>query len=127
MHKETITVTVDVPDGYELTGELRPPKAGEISLMWGNPISFYKWNEDASAPCFILRKAWIPPAWMPEGYWLYKAADGWYISKTEPEKIGDHFAVSGKDGGSLCKLTHTGAHAVNSLSILKIQIKHAKT
>ena len=62
-----IEIEVDIPEGYEGTGEYRRPKNGDY---WIDP----KTDELASFPthlakdrCVILRKAWTPEPWMPKG------------------------------------------------------------
>lgn len=61
-----IEIEVDIPDGYEATGEYRQPKSGDY---WIDP----KTDELARFPLYhakdrrvILRKAWKPEPWMPK-------------------------------------------------------------
>lgn len=78
------TLTLDVPDGWDLNGEFRRPKAGDIALIKGVPTECSHLGE-WHYPYPILRKAWAPPKYLPEGCWLYKHANGeWFVCYHKP-------------------------------------------
>jgi len=84
------------PAGYELTGEYRKPNMGErfISTTVTNCAAQYSGcNLDRSNGVnrWILRKAWQPPKWMPEGSWLYLSPKGWWVTPTKPSGNGTGF------------------------------------
>lgn len=132
MHKETIEVTLDVPDGYELTGEYKEPnKDGSDSFIGydGTKLSGHS-LDTYGRKRFILRQAWTPPAWMPEGYWLYRMnSSDWFLAKNQPREIIQLGGTSGgfysTDGLSVCKITGISRNDLPRIHC--IQIKHAKT
>ena len=95
MSKQTLTMELDVPDGYELTGEVRPPRRGEPNLtLPGSKFNVAGHDFDCESRV-ILRKGWEAPAWVPEGCWVYWSADGWYASLDEPVENGIDTGVYG--------------------------------
>jgi hypothetical protein len=92
MPQQTITLTIDVPEGYELTGEFRPPKQGEqVRCDDGRVIAA---PHDFCAPFFILRRTWQPPAWIPDGVWVYRMyQDAWFITNMEPITRDGHYTM----------------------------------
>jgi hypothetical protein len=57
------TLQVEVPEGYELTGEFRVPESGELILMDGEAVGFSKFTAPLISKWFpILRKTerWRP-------------------------------------------------------------------
>ncbi len=83
MPKQTLTIEVDVPDGWMATGEYRPPNKGEHYLQTGKSQAYFTPTVDF----LILRKTWQPPAWMVEHYrgcWLYCIEREWLVNRTEP-------------------------------------------
>ena len=94
MHKETVTIEVDVPDGYKLTGEYRQSRHGEYVMdCWGEV--FYEQRQRGSKliKYFILetRATWTLPdwlAWLPDDCWLYRNNYGcWTVSNMEPTTV----------------------------------------
>lgn len=80
-----VTIDANAPYGYEFVGEYRWPQPGEPWLDSGgnvrvaeNSLSSRNFN------CLILRRSWVPPAYLPEGCWLFETADKWFISDVEP-------------------------------------------
>lgn len=91
MGRQTLEIEFNVPDGYEFTGEIRPPKKGEPNLTLENRRNLESGIFNVAGHDFdlesriILRKTWEAPSWIPDGVWVYRhAALGWCISKTEP-------------------------------------------
>lgn len=79
--KQKLNVYVDVPQGYELTGEFRQPKRGENFLL--DSIAACATSHKGAYP--ILRKVWEAASWMPKGSYLYKEIYGtWFFSKSCP-------------------------------------------
>ena len=84
MPKQTVTVEVDCPAGYELTGEYRVPRKDEWYLC-GGIAQQCEGHDYRYATYFILRKLWQPPSWLPDGCWCYKnTANDWYVTDKEP-------------------------------------------
>jgi hypothetical protein len=85
---QQLTIGVEVPAGYEATGEFRWPKAGEPFLTNSGTAS----NSSANDVCglsqnrIILRKLWSFPEWFGKGWWLYKNchSSNWLVTDCEP-------------------------------------------
>ena len=63
MPKQTITIEVDVPAGWEATGEHRRVTSGERYIAWaldGPYASSWYHDELSCDKYFILRRAWQP-------------------------------------------------------------------
>ena len=87
MSKQTLTVDLDVPEGFELTGEYRTAIHDEYYLIDNHLVGCCLINT-RSDKYPILREAWKPPAWLPNGCWVYKFYDDWFVSTTEPQPFG---------------------------------------
>lgn len=63
MTKQEATVTLELPDGWELTGEYRQPRAGENYLL-NKAVNKAPFNYDS--PFFIVRRIPMPkvPKWL---------------------------------------------------------------
>lgn len=90
---QTIQITIDI-HGYEATGEWRVPKLGEQFTMDGRTA------ETADGQWFrfraiILRPAYTPPAWLPDGVWCWLSSE-WRISRIEPIVINNAWACPGR-------------------------------
>ena len=84
MTRQMVMMEVDVPPGYEATGEYRAANVGEIYMGAHEPVVFQT-NAMGVWPRIILRPKWQPPACFPEGTWLYQCfGDYWYLSNIEP-------------------------------------------
>lgn len=80
--------SLEIPCGFEPTGEYRQPRKGETYL---NPCNTTVVNalDDYSSCRIILRKTWQPPSWIPNGYWIYRASlVSWRVCRTEPIECG---------------------------------------
>jgi len=64
----TISVKVDIPDGWELADEkMRPAKRGEF---YYSGLKVEEWNipDECYHNVAILRKKWVWPKWLKVGY-----------------------------------------------------------
>lgn len=55
MPEQQVTVTIDVPEGYEATGEYRPAQPGEVFLT--ETGGAYQTAKGTTLPVFIVRRA----------------------------------------------------------------------
>lgn len=83
MPEQEITIKLDVPEGYELTGEYRKPRLDESYLFHSNSLwccGSVKTEE------FILRKKWQAPDWIPDGAWVYQHGQTgvWWVARSKP-------------------------------------------
>lgn len=78
---QTFTITVDIPNGYESTGEYRIADASEDYLDGDGIV---RNSGPTISPVFILRRAWTPPAWLPIDNWLYFRNGQWRITNARP-------------------------------------------
>lgn len=127
MPTQTITIEVDVPEGWEATGEYRRVTRGERYLTCANGVQYVgTWcpkHEPSGSKYIVLRKAWQPEPWMPEGSWVYKSEWGsWFLSDTAPDcphwREGTGFPIA-----NLSKLF--GWHFTPP-PVDKIQVRHKK-
>jgi hypothetical protein len=79
---QTFQLTLDVPDGWEATGEYREPTALENYLTREGRVG--TGIGPAGISCFILRRAWVPPTWMPIDNWLYNNSEQWRVTNRAP-------------------------------------------
>lgn len=79
---QTFNLSIEVPDGYEATGEYRTPTNGETYLTPGGVVA----TGPAEERYFILRRGWIPPTWLPVDNWLYNNSEQWCITNREPRQ-----------------------------------------
>ena len=95
--KQEITITVDIPEGYEATGEFRYPVSGELYLVENESCADRASSEQIfGRRRFILRKKWTPPEFLRPG-WIAQMFDGrWFWSDTEPEGVGNGYVVRGQ-------------------------------
>lgn len=80
---QTFSITVDVPQGYEATGEYRPAIGEEIYLDRDSEGGIEAGPSRAGSH-FILRRAWMPPTWLPIDNWLYWNGSEWKITNRPP-------------------------------------------
>lgn len=76
MPQQTIEITVDVPEGYELTGEYRVPGKYESYLSLGGDVLIAHCSHVGTAAYLILRKLPDPDPEPPTIECSY-LADGW--------------------------------------------------
>ena len=90
--KQEITITVDIPEGYEATGEYR--RAEDSDVWLGSEASVMRGGNMNSR--IILRKKWTAPEFLRPG-WIAQMFDGrWFWSDTEPEGVGNGYVVRGQ-------------------------------
>ena len=63
-----ITIDVDIPEGYEETGEFRTPKAGDIYFSAGGNKAVKTSTDFEREKYIILRKKEPPIDWMKTGW-----------------------------------------------------------
>jgi hypothetical protein len=115
----TVTETIDIqiPDGYEWTGEVRKPVKGDLYIFHcprfkslnknGKVAVAVDGNFDYEYP--IVRKTWTAPACFPKGSWLYRDFCGtWFVSDQIPKRTGNSYERStihfSCQADALCKL-----------------------
>lgn len=78
---QKITIDVEVPDGYEATGEWRWPNADEPFLTVAGTVCTMHIGDTVGrrGNRIILRKKWAFPAWFPNGWWLMYCGGDWYV------------------------------------------------
>lgn len=81
-----IQLDIDIPEGYEATGEFRLPKTGEYRIgVRGNVVE----TGDADwhfMPSIIIRPKWQPPACFPKGARYFGHAvlgTPWYVERLD--------------------------------------------
>ena len=82
MTRQMVMMEVDVPPGYEATGEWRPAQEGECFLddVSSDPEVAGR-NHDYSS--IILRPKWQPPACFPDGAGIGRwtqTGRGWWVT-----------------------------------------------
>lgn len=83
MPKQQITIEVDIPDGYEATGEFRSPGLDEVYLQRGE-VKRSRFDHYAS-DFVIVRKKWQWPDWL-KAPWIAMDKNGeWYAYKEQPD------------------------------------------
>lgn len=104
MPLQKVTIEVDVPEGYEATGEWRWPRTGEPALTTtGRAFCAHADDECGRRGArIILRKLpdpveeWLAQhSWLPVGRWVYRHHGGyWWITDKQPEPHRDAYDVS---------------------------------
>lgn len=81
MPEQEITIKLTVPDGHEVAGEPRQDGRYDFGDSYGIYIKV------------PLRKVWQAPAWIPDGYWVWKGANShaWRVSHERPLECGDGY------------------------------------
>ena len=94
MLKQQVTIEVDVPSGYRLTGEYRHSRHGEYVMdCCGQIFCDGRPTGLTHAKYFILEKVdpWTLPdwlAWLPDDCWIFRNRFGhWTVSNIEPVTI----------------------------------------
>lgn len=79
---QTIQLSTEVPDGFEVTGEFRPADSGDAWLAYRGAVCHGRSN--FAVP--ILRRTWTWPEWVKPGTWIAMDATGdWWFYDHEPE------------------------------------------
>lgn len=130
-------IKTKIPDGYEPTGEFRPPKRSDGYFLTEDGqlvLDTHNWHWLPLVGCrLILRKKWTPPKCLPEGIWLYQAhrsntpePDGWYVSSTEPDVWEDGYAIRGGSDNNCPAKRFVGACGEEFIPppVQKIQVRH---
>lgn len=82
MAKQTVTIEVDVPEGWEFD-RFDMPKAGEHWIDGAGMLHCAGFNY-ADTACVIVKKAWQWPAWL-KAEWVAMDKDGeWWAYSNEP-------------------------------------------
>jgi len=83
MPKQKIEIEVEVPEGYELTGEYRVPEVGEQFI---NSLGHANLPEtgDTVTRRFILRKKFVWPGWLKAVAIAMEPTQNWYASSETP-------------------------------------------
>lgn len=91
-------IELDLPEGFEFTGEYRAPELGEWFLNWQNQPQQHSGNAGMSYANvkLILRKVWQPPKWQPPKWlkakWVAMDEDGsWWAFSIKPERSTDRW------------------------------------
>lgn len=84
MPLQTITLNVDIPEGYEATGEFRLPLKGEAYLDKYGEVIIASYNYCGDGSYIILRKTWTPPACLKNAAAFAREESGeWYAHIVE--------------------------------------------
>lgn len=109
MPKQQITIEVDIPDGYEATGEFRLPD--ESRECWLSNFSAvcepHGGRATVHGPRLILRKKWQWPDWL-KAPWIAMDKNGeWYAYKEQPDLM-DGFVTWQSSGPASHTLIDSG-------------------
>lgn len=87
MPEQEITIKVDIPDGYEATGEFRFPRKGESHLEWPDMNNIMVAGLDyVHKRHIILRKKWQWPEWLKLPYIAMDHNGEWFAFSEKPTK-----------------------------------------
>jgi hypothetical protein len=120
MPKQTVTIELEVPEGYEATGEYRCVRYGEVYLDRGFEAVTMDSQRETNFHWPILRRKpdpvqeWLAacPKWIPEGVWIYRNHNQWRASRFEPKPIKcDGQGYTSDD----CGASLLGIHSVDAL------------
>lgn len=131
-----LTIRVEVPDGYELTGEFRIPVRGERVLFHTGQetaveiVTEYMLNVAPKRPRIIVRRAWIAPSWIPDGAWVYQTpCNEWFMISERPKESsidGRYYHPEWKQKAvPLAQLAATHRAVFNPPPVNCIQVLHA--
>jgi hypothetical protein len=98
MPLQTFTITADVPDGFEPTGEYRPPKCCEPFADHVMKSTIGKLNYGPAVGSYpILRPVWKWPELSAPGTWYSRGASGLHcLSVDEPQECVGGFRIYGE-------------------------------
>ena len=114
MPEQEITIKLNVPEGYELTGEYRTPRYADAYLTIIGNISGCRHFVKGSR--FILRKKWRAPDWIPDGAWVYQHGQTgvWWVARSKPSYDDRYGSGVWLDG------TGDGTGDVHAMSIARL-------
>lgn len=131
MPQQTLTITVDVPEGYEAV-DFRRPLCGEVSVPIDDTFALpetLRHPAEIGTCHLILRRVWTPPAWLPEGCWVWKSIYyAWCASRNEPQESasGSYYMPDGVV--VICTaLAHLHNATFEPPPTDKIQVRHTPT
>ena len=82
--KQEITITVDIPEGYEATGEYRMANGEDMCLSESGDNWIAVSGEDSRGNHIILRKKWKPPEFLNPGWIAMDESGAWFWFESEP-------------------------------------------
>jgi hypothetical protein len=89
--KQSITIEITVPDGYELTGEFRIPVPGDLYLTPGGSVIFQV-NTGYFEKRFIVKGVFVWPDWL-KAYCITKDENGDWFAYSDDCSISDDFSI----------------------------------
>lgn len=78
------TIEVDLPDGYEPTGEVRPPKVGDHYLNYWREVHLSDRDFYADQYRVIVRPVWKWPEWLKAPYIAMDSDGLWWAFAVKP-------------------------------------------
>ena len=125
MSKKTLAVILDVPAGYALTGEIRPPLKGEPNLTLPAGTFSHAAHDFDVTPRAILRKVWEAPACIPAGCWVYLVDDEWYVSPPSHQPLGTDGTCFSQCHGVRAKIVAQmyGQNFIPPTGTIKVQVE----
>lgn len=92
MPLQSVTLQMNIPEGHEVTGEVRPAKEKEPWMTATGQI----YHGASFNPQIILRKKFALPEWVKPGTWYAMDADGdEYFYRTKPNMEHGHWEYCG--------------------------------
>lgn len=91
---QTFSLSIDVPDGYEATGEYRKAVSGDIILLSDGTAMAWVALSPTAEKHFILRRAWTPPTWLPIDNWLYFNGSKWRLTNRQPRMLNNEVQLA---------------------------------
>lgn len=76
MTTHELTIKVELPDGWELTGEVRQVQFDELYYDWYGRVLRWEHTRPSLHTYPIVRKRWQVPDWVPEGARIYQEYSG---------------------------------------------------
>jgi len=92
--KQTITIDIDLPDGYEIVS-YRCPRNGEMFLKQDQNegvVANWDWQVMPANRRFILRRAFVWPSWLKCAAIAKDIYGVWYAYKAMPKQCLSGFA-----------------------------------
>ena len=107
--KQTITIEVDVPNGYEAV-DFRNPKEGEHFINYQGYLS-----EQDEVPCagprLIVRRAFVWPSWLKCAAIAKDESGKWYAHSVTPMRASNGWHTT---HGSTCRHIHSELFDISS-------------
>jgi len=98
--KQQVTLELEVPEGYEVTGEYRMLEKGDIYISYEG-LKAVATESYSGAPRFILKKKWEWPTWL-KARCIVKHEEGKWFSTTSIPVLVVHYWSR---GGHWCELS----------------------